>query len=112
MASRRDVETAPATPDERAPLLAPSLPPTEEPVQDADVDAAVAEQRVEAAKRREYGWRGFWIVVGIVGVGFFVKGWVEADDVDVSIVCLERESGKWGLFFSQPVWWLTRCLAV
>jgi|SRR5690242_2766812 len=98
MASRRDVETA-STPDERAPLLAP-LPSAAaaEPAQD---DAAMSEQQSEASKRREYGWRGFWIVVGIVAVGFFVKGWVEADDVDVSFVCSkERERG--GVYSLPP----------
>ena len=38
----------------------------------------------EASKRREYGWRGFWIVVAILVIALFIKGWIESDDVDVS----------------------------
>lgn len=82
MAERRDLENA-STPDERAPLLAPqrsdggvATPPEEEP--------AVRPQS-ETSKRREYGWRGFWIVTVILVIALFVKGWIESDDVDVSI---------------------------
>lgn len=74
MASQRDVEA-----DERAPLLA--SPRTDEAT---SAQEEVSEPQSEASKRREYGWRGFWIVVAILAIAFFVKGWIDADDVDVS----------------------------
>ncbi|KAJ4361484.1 hypothetical protein N0V95_001821 [Ascochyta clinopodiicola] len=80
MVARRDLENG-STSDERAPLLAPSrsenvgAAPTEE-------EELAAKPQSEASKRREYGWRGFWIVVAILIVALFVKGWIESDDVD------------------------------
>lgn len=82
MAANRDLENA-STSDERAPLLAPQR-------SDDNVDASREEQepapkpQSEASKRREYGFRGFCIVVAILLIALFVKGWIESDDVDVS----------------------------
>lgn len=81
MASHRDVETGPV-PDERAPLLGQQRP--EQNQSTSPEDEASPKPQSEASKRREYGWRGFWIVVTILIVAIFVKGWIEADDVDVS----------------------------
>lgn len=30
-----------------------------------------------------YAWRGFWAVLAAVIIGLFIKGWIDADDVDV-----------------------------
>lgn len=82
MASHHDVETG-STPDERAPLLAPQRSDGDAIVPPQDDDAA-PEPQSEASKRREYGWRGFWIVVVLLVIAVFVKGWIESDDVEVS----------------------------
>ncbi|KAH6621821.1 mitochondrial carrier domain-containing protein [Boeremia exigua] len=83
MASRHDVETS----SERAPLLGAQRPVADDEgtAAAADADADVPKAPSEAEKRRAYGWRGFWIVVAIVGIGVFVKGWVDADDVDFDL---------------------------
>ena len=81
MASHQDVETGSAA-DERAPLLGQQ--PSEEANASSSPDEALPKPQSEDSKRRQYGWRGFWIVVGILIVAAFVKGWIEADDVDVS----------------------------
>lgn len=80
MASRNDIEHN-STLGEREPLLAPprdtgaaGVPPE---------DDTAPEPQSEASKRRSYGWRGFWIVVAILLVAVFVKGWIESDDADV-----------------------------
>lgn len=82
MPARRDVENG-TTPDEREPLLARASPqdPANRP---SEADDATLSDQEESTKRRAYGWRGFWIVVAILIIAVFVKGWIEADDVDVS----------------------------
>lgn len=81
MATRRDIEHG-SMPGEREPLLAPqqSAGDATAPLE----DNSAPEPQSEASKRREYGWRGFWIVVAVLIVAVFVKGWIESDDVDVS----------------------------
>jgi hypothetical protein len=83
MTSHRDLENN-SMPDERAPLLAPERAEGATTVSPDDDDAAPKPQS-EASKRRAYGWRGFWIVVAILIIAVFVKGWIESDDVEVSI---------------------------
>lgn len=83
MASRRDMEHGPSL-GEREPLL--GLQQSEGDVTAPLRDDSAPEPQSEASKRREYGWRGFWIVVAILLVAVFVKGWVESDDVDVSFI--------------------------
>lgn len=31
-----------------------------------------------------YAWYAFWVFVGAVVLALFIKGWIDADDVDVS----------------------------
>lgn len=81
MASHCDIETG-STPDERAPLLASQR--AEREATAPPEDDAPPEPQSEASKRREYGWRGFWIVVALLTIAVFVKGWIESDDVEVS----------------------------
>jgi hypothetical protein len=81
MATRSDIEHGSA-PGEREPLLAPQQ--SEGDATASLEDDSAPEPQSEASKRREYGWRGFWIVVAILIVAVFVKGWIESDDVDVS----------------------------
>jgi hypothetical protein len=70
-------------PDERAPLLAhddvqyvTDLPSSEG---DPTLDSPKA-----ALKKWQYAWRAVFVVVAILVVAVFVKGWIDADDVDVS----------------------------
>lgn len=81
MAARRDIEHG-STSGEREPLLAPQQ--SEGDATSPLEDDSAPEPQSEASKRREYGWRGFWIIVTILIVAVFVKGWIESDDVDVS----------------------------
>lgn len=87
MASHPDVETGPAA-DERAPLLGQQRSEEANASSPSLDDETIPKPQSEASKRRQYGWRGFWIVVAILIVAAFVKGWIEADDVDVS--CLAQ----------------------
>lgn len=80
MVLRRDVENF-STADERAPLLASQRSEansTAEPVDDE-----VSKYQQERSLRRGYAWRGFWIVVVILVIAVFVKGWIESDEVEV-----------------------------
>lgn len=85
MASHRDVESGPAV-NERAPLLGQQRPEEPNTASSEESDEEIPKPQSEASRRREYGWRGFWIVVAILIVAVFVKGWIEADDVDVSLL--------------------------
>jgi hypothetical protein len=79
MTSHRDAEIS-ATPDERAPLLAGETAHGEEGSSDVS-----SEPQKDASKTWQYVWRGFWVVLAILVIAVFVKGWISADDVDVSL---------------------------
>ena len=84
MAARRGLENG-STADERAPLLVPQRNEEASATASSEDDEEVTPKpESEASRRRAYGWRGFWIVVAILIIAVFVKGWIEADDVDVS----------------------------
>jgi hypothetical protein len=83
MAPHQDVEAGPAA-DERAPLLGHQRSEGANASSSSSQEEAIPKPQSEASKRRAYGWRGFWIVVAILIIAAFVKGWIEADDVDVS----------------------------
>jgi hypothetical protein len=81
MATQREIDTT-ATPDERAPLLAP-----EHARYDADEtteDDAIAEAGEATSNTWLYLWRGFWVLLAILIIAVFIKGWIDADDVNVS----------------------------
>jgi hypothetical protein len=63
--------------DERAPLLQPA-------------PGDVVEPSVEQEPRTWdwYAWRAFWGVLGIFVLAIFIKGWVDAKDVEVRILML------------------------
>jgi hypothetical protein len=84
MASHRQVE-APITPDERAPLLAHQEARTDAQPASGEEDVAVLEPEKAAARTWHYVWRGFWILFALFVIAVFVKGWIEADDVNVSL---------------------------
>ena len=92
MTSRNDVENRPA-PDERAPLLAHeagrdhSRAPSE--------NSHVSSEPPKATSRTwRYCWRAFWIVFVVLIIAVFVKGWISADDVDVSSRDCDRIVGQ------------------
>jgi hypothetical protein len=70
-------------PDERAPLLAHhhvhdvTHVPTPE-------GAPTLDPQKPASKQWQYIWRAFFVVVAMLVVAVFVKGWIDADDVNVS----------------------------
>lgn len=83
MVSHRQTEGG-LTPDERAPLLA------HEAVQDDTgvprrEDESILEPEKAASRKWQYAWRGFWTVLAILVTAVFVKGWIDADDVNVSV---------------------------
>jgi hypothetical protein len=83
MASRREREVNNVS-DESAPLLAhgdvhydTGTPPEEE-------DPTLSPPQKVRSRTWQYAWRGFWIVFGLLIVAVFVRGWIDADDVNVS----------------------------
>jgi hypothetical protein len=82
MPSQRDLEGG-STPDERAPLLGPEA--VRRDVEAIERDDASEEPSKAASKKWYYVWRGVLILLAILVVAVFIKGWTEADDVDVSI---------------------------
>lgn len=38
----------------------------------------------EKTPRRRYAWRIFWILLLLIVIGVFVKGWIDADETDVN----------------------------
>lgn len=69
--------------DERAPLLANDnvrydvTTPQEE-------DDATLEPDKTSSKTWHYVWRSFWCLFALLVIAVFVKGWIDADDVNVS----------------------------
>lgn len=85
MTSRRDEERVLA-PDERAPLLG-----REDARQDAGLpsdDGESTEPAKTTSRTWEYVWKGLLFVLVVLTIAVFVKGWIDADDVDVSILNL------------------------
>jgi hypothetical protein len=83
MASSREREVNNVS-DERAPLLAhddvhydTGTPPEED-------DPTPSPPQKVRSRTWQYAWRGFWIAFGLLIVAVFVKGWIDADDVNVS----------------------------
>ncbi|KAL6702455.1 hypothetical protein ACN47E_001846 [Coniothyrium glycines] len=82
--SARQHETAALSPDERAPLL-PQHPPDDvnrTPMEDGGLPSKPQDRTSVYWK---YAWRGFWIVLGTLVLVVFVKGWIDADDVDFDL---------------------------
>lgn len=84
MASNREQEVN-AVPDERAPLLAHDEAHYD-PESTPDHEEPLAESPQKARSRIwKYAWRGFWAIFAILIIALFVKGWIDADDVNVSL---------------------------
>jgi hypothetical protein len=82
MTSYREPEIT-AAPDERAPLLAQDAARYDTDAQPEDGDLT-SEPQKPASKTWRYAWRGFCIAFAILIIVVFVKGWIDADDVNVS----------------------------
>jgi len=71
-------------PDERAPLLG-----SEDARRDAGTAVEEGESSLEPQKASsrtwEYVWKGCLALFAILIVAVFVKGWIDADDVNVSV---------------------------
>jgi hypothetical protein len=81
MTSQREPETS-ATADERAPLLAQDAVQYDGAVEPED--GAEPQKPEPELKMWYYAWRGLCVVFGILIIAVFVKGWIDADDVNVS----------------------------
>lgn len=83
MASSRE-NAAGSAPDERAPLLG-----NEDARHDTaaipDEDEPLLEPEKARSKTWYYAWRGFWVILATLVIAVFVKGWIDADDVNVSL---------------------------
>ncbi|KAH8724182.1 mitochondrial carrier domain-containing protein [Phaeosphaeriaceae sp. PMI808] len=83
MTSDRNREVA-STPNERAPLLAHEGVRHDEDVHPEDRDSSIESQKT-VSRKWQYAWRGFWVFNAIVLIAVFVKGWVDADDVNFDL---------------------------
>lgn len=77
-----DVERAPNT--ERTPLLN-GAHAAESAQNDRDSDDATLLDQPPQPQRTAgwYLWRAFWVVLGALVLAVFIKGWIDADDVNV-----------------------------
>jgi hypothetical protein len=99
MTSQREPETS-ATADERAPLLAQDAVRYDGAAEPEDGDLTSEPQKPEPdSKIWYYAWRGLCIVFGILIIAVFVKGWIDADDVNVSAL---RRAIKFGTGLIVP----------
>jgi hypothetical protein len=96
MTSHREAE-ATSAPDERAPLLAHQGARPETHSAPESEDEAVLVPEKTASKTWHYVWRGFWVIFVVFIIAVFVKGWIEADDVNVSLKAPLYQHGTWDL---------------
>lgn len=82
MSASRNVE-ARSTVDERAPLLAPE-PTQHDTNAPSDAEESTTGPHKVDSSQWTYAWRGVCIVLVILILAVFVKGWIESDNVDVS----------------------------
>ncbi|ELU39083.1 metalloendopeptidase [Rhizoctonia solani AG-1 IA] len=64
---------------ERTPLL------QSEPTADEHEQAALLEPQPEPKTKSWYAWRLFWALLAAAVLGIFIKGWIDADDVDFDL---------------------------
>ncbi|CAE6440909.1 hypothetical protein RSOLAG1IB_09836 [Rhizoctonia solani AG-1 IB] len=69
----------PSSTSERTPLLQ-----TEQNA-DEHEQAALLEPEPEPRTKSWYAWRIFWAILVVVVLGVFIKGWIDADDVDFDL---------------------------
>jgi hypothetical protein len=84
MASHRDTERDIA-PDEREPLLGPGHGHREARTPSEESESSPKPEKLPS-RTVEYVWKGCLFVFAILIIAVFVKGWIDADDVDVSLL--------------------------
>ena len=82
MPPRHDIEGA--IPDERAPLLQHADVRQRTPTP-SECDDTIDEPQKATSRTWFYVWRGLLALFVILVVVVFIKGWIDADDVDVCI---------------------------
>ncbi|KAI4938378.1 hypothetical protein J4E85_000818 [Alternaria conjuncta] len=83
MPSQRDLEGG-SVPDERAPLLSHDAARQHTPTP-SESDEIIDQPEKAASKTWYYIWRGIFAVFAILVIAVFIKGWIEADDVDFDL---------------------------
>ncbi|KAF2640579.1 mitochondrial carrier [Massarina eburnea CBS 473.64] len=86
MAVHHDTEAG-HDPDERSPLLFVD-PVPEGSVRSSDEDDASSlksQQQEQEPSKYRYFWWAMWFILGAAVLAFFVKGWIDADDVDFDL---------------------------
>ncbi|KAI4618305.1 uncharacterized protein J4E87_007973 [Alternaria ethzedia] len=83
MPSQRDLEGGSVL-DERAPLLSHDAARQHTPTP-SESDEIIDQPEKAASKTWYYIWRGILAVFAILVVAVFIKGWIEADDVDFDL---------------------------
>jgi hypothetical protein len=81
MPSQRDLEGG-SIPDERAPLLSNDITRQRTPTP-SESDEIIDQPEKAASKTWYYVWRGLLAVFALLVIAVFIKGWIEADDVEV-----------------------------
>jgi hypothetical protein len=84
MASHRDAERDIA-PDEREPLLGPGHVHREARTPSEESESSPKPEKLPP-RTGEYVWKGCLLVFAILITAVFVKGWIDADDVNVSLL--------------------------
>lgn len=91
MASSVDYDDASPIPDERSPLLSrEDTQEQHEPEPEPELEESPKPSTREQFKR--WAGRFIWAVIAIGIITVFVKGWVDAGDVDVSLRYIPRRS--------------------
>jgi hypothetical protein len=85
MAPHRDAERDIA-PDEREPLLGPGHVQREAGTPCEESESSPKPEKL-SSRTCEYVWKGCLFVFAVLITAVFVKGWVDADDVNVSLLC-------------------------
>jgi hypothetical protein len=92
MVSRRNSETG-RIPDERSPLLAVE-PVPEGSASTSDDDLPLLKSQDQPDRKYRYFWWAFLFVFTTIIVAIFIKGWIDADDVDFDLAgALKRALG-------------------
>lgn len=100
MASLRNVSPVPIS-DERSPLLGHDEPQySTNAASSEDADVAPKEQGKPPSPWR-YAFYALWAFLAIVIIALFVKGWIDADDVDVCCFSLAGNEESLNLTIMQ-----------
>ncbi|KAI8935616.1 hypothetical protein NX059_007145 [Plenodomus lindquistii] len=71
-------------PDEHAPLLGAARVRRDSDARSTSGESQIDEPK-DVSRNRNYAWRAFWILAAILLIAVFVKGWIDADDVNFDL---------------------------